>query len=76
MRFLLPASSVQYSPQYNNPNQYVNQGYQNVDFNRQQAFSPTPTRIIPIRVEGGAASPMMSPNYRGPTVQSPVIVQR
>jgi len=69
-------SQPQYSPQYNHPNQYVHQGYQNLDYARpSQPFSPTPqgTRVIPIRVEG-MASPV-SPGYRGPNNQSPVIIQ-
>uniref|UniRef100_A0A336MSD8 CSON005970 protein n=1 Tax=Culicoides sonorensis TaxID=179676 RepID=A0A336MSD8_CULSO len=79
-----------YSPsvQYN-PNQFVNQGYQNADYYQQQqqqqqqprqvqtpqSAGPTGgvTRIIPIKLEG-AQSPV-TPNYRGPVSQSPIVVQ-
>jgi hypothetical protein len=63
------------STQYN-PNHFVNQGYQNVDFQRMNLpqQSASTTRIIPIKIEG-AGSPVTPPQYRGPSMQSPVVVQ-
>lgn len=76
MVFVVFLEMSQFTPLYNNPNQYVNQGYHNMEFNRQQPFSPTPSgaHVIPIRIDG--SSTQMTPNNRGPTMQSPVIIQR
>lgn len=59
-----------------NPNQFVNQGYQNIDFRHQQQEQQSTnggvTRIIPIKLEEAATTPI----YRGPVSQSPIVVQR
>lgn len=57
-----------------NPNQFVNQGYQNMEYQRPTQQQVNATRIIPIKLEGNITP--TTPAYRGPTMQSPMVIQR
>lgn len=70
-----------YTTPYNNPNQFVDQGYNNINFpassnqpwgNAQQNSGQ---RIIPINVEG-QTPPENSFNVRGPVSQQPAVIRR
>lgn len=70
-------SATNYATTYNDPNKFVDQGYNNVrnwDINQQQqanrVMSPDGSRVIPIQLEDG------HPYLNGPISQTPHVIQR